>query len=184
MSRNSQKTVTLVIGGVRSGKSRYAQELALQAQRVAFIATAEALDQDMSRRIACHRSERPASWATVEVPIALADALLEYGEQFDMLLVDCLTLWTSNLLTHENRDCRRIFERTEDLCNALHRVSASVVLVSNEVGAGIVPASEDGRLYRDLLGFVNQRVAAASDKVVLLVAGCPLAIKQPAESRL
>jgi adenosylcobinamide kinase/adenosylcobinamide-phosphate guanylyltransferase len=179
---NLQKTITLVIGGVRSGKSRYAQELTSHSSRAAFLATAEALDDDMSQRIAQHKSERPASWATVEAPIALEDALLECGDQFDTLLVDCLTLWTSNLLTSEGRDRNRIFARADRLCEVLRSISASVVLVTNEVGSGVVPVSEDGRLYRDLLGYVNQRVAAVADKVVLLVAGCPLMIKQPAEA--
>lgn len=183
LSRNSHKIVTLVVGGVRSGKSRYAQELASQSERVAFVATAEALDDDMRQRIARHQDERPASWATVEVPNALEDALLECGGQYDLLLVDCLTLWTSNLLTCEGGDTDRIFARADRLCQVLRSISASVVLVSNEVGSGIVPASEDGRLYRDLLGHVNQRVAAVADKVVLLVAGCPLVIKQPAEAQ-
>jgi adenosylcobinamide kinase/adenosylcobinamide-phosphate guanylyltransferase len=119
----------------------------------------------------------------LEVPNTLEDALLERGEQFDMLLVDCLTLWTSNLLSCEGRDRSRIFARADRLCDVLHSISASVVLVTNEVGSGVVPVSEDGRLYRDLLGYVNQRVAAVADKVVLLVAGCPLVIKQSAEDR-
>ncbi len=184
MSTNSHKTVTLVVGGVRSGKSRFAQDLASQSDRVAFVATAEALDDDMSQRIARHKGERPASWTTLEVPIDLEDSLLECGEQFDLLLIDCLTLWTSNLLSCEAGDSSRILARADRLCDVLRSISASVVLVSNEVGSGIVPASEDGRLYRDLLGYVNQRVAAVAEKVVLLVAGCPLVIKQSHEARL
>lgn len=184
MSGNSHKTVTLLLGGVRSGKSRYAQDLASPGSRVAFVATAEALDDDMALRIARHKSERPALWTTVEVPVDLEDALIQCGEEFDLVLIDCLTLWISNLLGSEGGDSHRILARADRLCGVLRGISASVILVSNEVGSGIVPVSEDGRLYRDLLGYVNQRVAAVADKVVLLVAGCPLVIKQPSEARL
>jgi adenosylcobinamide kinase/adenosylcobinamide-phosphate guanylyltransferase len=180
VSGNSQKAVTLVLGGARSGKSRYAQELVSHGDRVAFVATAEALDENMRQRIARHQRERPGSWTTMEAPLALEDCLLEHGKSFDVLLVDCLTLWTSNLLTCEQRDSTRILARADRLCAVLRTIPSSVVLVSNEVGCGIVPVSDDARLYRDLLGCVNQRVAAVADQVVLLVAGCPLVIKQVA----
>ncbi len=170
-----------MLGGARSGKSCYAQELASRSERVGFIATAEALDDEMRERIARHRRERPASWSTVEVPIALEDALLENEARHDLLLVDCLTVWTSNILYHEGRDSSRIFARVDCLCKTLARIAADVILVSNEVGGGVVPEYEDGRLYRDLLGTVNQKVAAVADDVILLVAGCPLVIKRAAE---
>ena len=183
MSRDSGRRIVLVLGGVRSGKSRYAQELAARGRRVAFLATAEAGDDEMRQRIARHREERPAWWTTFEVPIALEDALLQCGAgQFDTILIDCLTVWTANLMEHEGQDCEVVLAHADRLAKLLRSVSGSVVLVSNEVGSGIVPDNEIGRTYRDLLGGVNQRVAAAADEVILLVAGCPLFIKQPSEA--
>jgi adenosylcobinamide kinase/adenosylcobinamide-phosphate guanylyltransferase len=177
----SQKTVTLVLGGARSGKSRYAQQLAAGGQRVAFLATAEASDDEMRQRIARHRAERPPAWSTVEVPLDLEAAVLECGESFDLLLIDCLTLWTANLLASERGDAQRILARAARLCHALHRTPAGVVLVSNEVGEGIVPDNAVARAYRDLLGEINQRVAKAADVVLLMVAGYPITVKTRVE---
>jgi adenosylcobinamide kinase / adenosylcobinamide-phosphate guanylyltransferase len=181
MSERSARRVVLVLGGVRSGKSRYAQELATRGRRVGFIATAEACDDDMRQRIARHRQERPASWTTFEVPLALEDTLLNCGNQFDTILIDCLTVWTANIMQAEASDEHRVLARADRLAKVLREIPASVVLVSNEVGSGVHPDTEMGRTYRDLLGFVNQRVAAAADEVILLVAGCPLFVKQSAE---
>jgi adenosylcobinamide kinase/adenosylcobinamide-phosphate guanylyltransferase len=181
MSEQSARKVIFVLGGVRSGKSRYAQELATRGKRVAFVATAEACDDDMRQRIARHRQDRPASWTTFEAPLALEDTLLECGNQFDTVLIDCLTVWTANVMQREASDSQRVLAHAERLANVLRSVSASVILVSNEVGSGVHPNTAMGRDYRDLLGFVNQRVAAVADEVILLVAGCPLVIKQPAE---
>jgi len=153
----------------------------MRSQRVAFIATAEACDDDMRQRIARHRSDRPASWVTFEAPLALEDTLQQCGNQFDVVLVDCLTVWTANVMQHEGSDSDRVLAHADRLAEVLVNVSASVVLVSNEVGSGIHPTTEIARAYRDLLGFVNQRVAAAADEVILLVAGCPLVVKQPTE---
>jgi adenosylcobinamide kinase/adenosylcobinamide-phosphate guanylyltransferase len=183
MDTSSSKSITLVLGGVRSGKSHYAQNLVTGGGRIAFIATAEALDAEMQQRINRHREERPASWATLEAPIALEDAIQHCSDKFDTVLVDCLTLWTSNLMAVEESDVDRIFARADHLCASLTQVTSSVVLVSNEVGSGIVPMSDDGRLYRDLLGGVNQRVAAVADRVLLLVAGYPLTVKDSAVQR-
>jgi len=180
MQARSSKSITLVLGGARSGKSHYAQSLVTGAGRVAFIATAEALDPEMRQRIARHLAERPASWTTLEAPIALEDAILQCSGSFDYILVDCLTLWVSNLMTAEGGDSDRVFMRAARLCDALRQVTSPVVLVSNEVGSGIVPVSDAGRLYQDLLGGVNQRVAAVADRVLLLVAGYPLTVKEPA----
>lgn len=182
MSEHSARRITLVLGGVRSGKSRYAQEFAARGTCVAFIATAEACDDDMAQRIARHRAERPANWTTFESPIKLEDTLLECGNRFDTVLIDCLTVWTSNIMQAENSDEQRVLAHADRLAEVLRTISASVILVSNEVGSGIHPNTEIGRAFRDLLGFVNQRVAAAADEVILLVAGCPLVVKQPAEA--
>jgi adenosylcobinamide kinase/adenosylcobinamide-phosphate guanylyltransferase len=181
MSEHSARRITLVLGGVRSGKSRYAQEFAARGKRVAFIATAEACDDDMAQRIARHRAERPANWTTFEAPLALEDTLLECGDRFDTVLIDCLTIWTSNIMQAEKADEDFVLAHADRLTEVLRTISASVILVSNEVGSGIHPNTEIGRAFRDLLGFVNQRVAAAADEVILLVAGCPLVVKHPAE---
>jgi adenosylcobinamide kinase/adenosylcobinamide-phosphate guanylyltransferase len=181
MSDESERRVVLVLGGVRSGKSRYAQDFAARGKRVAFLATAEACDEEMRQRIARHRAERPANWTTVEVPVTLEDAFARCNGNFDTILIDCLTVWTANLMEHEAQDYERVLAHADRLAQLLRRASGSVVLVSNEVGSGIVPDNEMGRNYRDLLGGINQRIAAAADEVILLVAGCPLVIKQQAE---
>jgi adenosylcobinamide kinase/adenosylcobinamide-phosphate guanylyltransferase len=135
----------------------------------------------MRQRIARHKEDRPASWTTFETPVALENTLEQYGSQFDTILVDCLTVWSANLLEHEGSDSDRVLAHADRLARVLRDMSCKVVLVSNEVGSGIVPDNELGRLYRDVLGGINQRVAAAADEVILLVAGCPLVIKQPSE---
>jgi adenosylcobinamide kinase / adenosylcobinamide-phosphate guanylyltransferase len=177
----NSRRIVFVTGGVRSGKSRYAQELAMRGRQVAFIATAESRDDDMKRRIARHQEERPANWRTVEAPIALPEAIERCGAESDTILVDCLTLWTSNLLELEGQNSARILAHADRLVEALRSVPATVIFVSNEVGGGIVPENDLARFYRDMLGFINQRVAAIADDVVLLVAGCPLFAKRAEE---
>ncbi len=184
MQVSSSKTITLVLGGARSGKSHFAQDMVTGYGRVAFIATAEALDDEMRQRIARHREERPATWTTLEAPLAVEDAILQCSGNFDIVLVDCLTLWTSNLMAAEDSDRERIFVRAARLCDALRQSTSSVVLVSNEVGSGIVPENDAARLYRDLLGGVNQQVASVADRVLLLVAGYPLMVKDSVAGRL
>jgi adenosylcobinamide kinase/adenosylcobinamide-phosphate guanylyltransferase len=179
-SKQDKKQITLILGGVRSGKSHYAQSFVSGFSRVAFIATAEALDAEMQARISRHRDERPGNWTTFETPLELEDAILGCSGKFDVILVDCLTLWISNLMAAEHCDSSRIFARAARLSEALRASSSSVVLVSNEVGSGIVPVSDSGRLYRDLLGGTNQQVAAVADRVLLLVAGYPLTVKDSA----
>jgi adenosylcobinamide kinase/adenosylcobinamide-phosphate guanylyltransferase len=179
MDSGSPRGVTLVLGGVRSGKSRYAQRLAERGGRVGFIATAERRDdEEMRRKIERHRSERPDHWITIEEPLDLASAI-ECGTRCcDLLLVDCLTLFAAKLLEAHGNDEEGIASRVEALCAALKSASpCAVILVSNEVGSGVVPAFEMGRRYRDLLGEINQRVAAIADQVCLMVAGLPLGIK-------
>jgi adenosylcobinamide kinase/adenosylcobinamide-phosphate guanylyltransferase len=183
MSEESGRSIVLVLGGVRSGKSRYAQELAARGERVAFLATAEARDDDMRQRIERHRDDRPSAWTTVEEPLALEESLLACRGKFDTILIDCLTVWTANLMEREGQDCDRIFAHADRLAQVLCGMSCRVVMVSNEVGSGIVPDNEMARFYRDVLGGINQRIAAAADQVILLVAGCPLVIKQADEVR-
>jgi adenosylcobinamide kinase/adenosylcobinamide-phosphate guanylyltransferase len=176
-TRDLTGEITLVLGGVRSGKSRYALQLAGRAQRVTFLATAERReDEEMRRKIERHRSERPQHWETIEEPLHLAAAIASAGN-CDLLLIDCLTLFAGKLLEVHGENRPGIVLAIDSLCNALTASPRPVVLVSNEVGSGVVPAFEMGRQYRDLLGEINQRVALIADRVVLMVAGLPLALK-------
>ena len=179
MHTASAQDVILVLGGVRSGKSRYALQLAESAQRVTFLATAERReDEEMQRKIDRHRAERPQHWTTIEEPLNLA-AAIESVNGCDLLLIDCLTLFAGKMLEVFGDDSAAISECIGTLCAALKAPPCSIVLVSNEVGSGVVPAFEMGRRYRDLLGEINQRVAAIANHVVLLVAGLPLTLKSP-----
>ena len=164
----SLSELTLVLGGARSGKSRHAESL-LREPRV-YVATAEALDDEMRARIAAHRAVRTA-WETIEAPLDVPGALQTAGER--AVLVDCLTLWLSNLLLGEHD----IAAATEALMAGLARRAAPTVLVANEVGFGIVPDNALARRFRDEAGRLNQRIAARADAVVLVVAGIPVRIK-------
>jgi adenosylcobinamide kinase/adenosylcobinamide-phosphate guanylyltransferase len=169
----------LVLGGARAGKSGHAAAwAATRGERVVFVATAEPLDPDMAARIAAHRAARPPGWATVEAPLALAEALADLEGKADVVVVDCLNLWVANLLGRPpGRTDEALRAETGRLTAVLARRAFDVVLVSNEVGSGVHPETAVGRRFRDLLGTVNQAVAAAADEVVLMVAGCPLRVK-------
>jgi adenosylcobinamide kinase/adenosylcobinamide-phosphate guanylyltransferase len=171
-------SITLVLGGVRSGKSRFAQRIAERAERVAFIATAERReDAEMLAKIERHRAERPTTWTTIEEPLALSRIIQEAGRDCDVLLIDCLTLYAANLLEACGDDALKLQTHIDELCLALRSAPCSVVLVSNEVGSGVVPAYELGRRFRDLVGEINQRVASVADTVLWMVAGLPMALK-------
>ena len=165
----------LVLGGARSGKSRFAQDLAERSGLTpVLVATAEGLDEEMAARIAHHRSARsPGSWLVREEPLALPDAVAGEAGPGRVVVADCLTLWLSNLLLAE----ADVEAATRALTAALRRSDGPLVLVSNEVGSGIVPATSLGRLFRDAQGRLNQEVAAACDAVVLVTAGCPTLVK-------
>ena len=171
--------VSLVLGGARSGKSTYAEKLATGtlfggAPRPAlYIATAEAGDVEMATRIMAHRARRGANWTTIEVPLALDEALLGNAVGGRPILVDCLTLWLSNLM-HAGRD---LDEAADELVWALDDLAAPVVLVSNEVGLGIVPETPLGRAFRDAQGRLNMRMAERADRVISMTAGLPLVLK-------
>lgn len=141
------------------------------------MATAQAGDADMAARIARHRAERPAHWRTVEEPYDVVPRLRRCGADADGIVVDCLTLWVANLMLRGDAD-EWVVKQVEELA-ALLPLAADVTLVSNEVGEGVHPPTAEGRRFRDLLGTVNQRVAAAADRVVLMVAGIPLVVKAP-----
>lgn len=184
MQETRQGSVTLVLGGARSGKSRYAQQLAEQSRRVVFAATAKVTDDEMRAKIDRHREDRPKDWLTVEEPLELAKVLAEHERDNEVIVVDCLTIFAATVLETEGENSEAIDRRVEALCAALERVQCNVVLVSNEVGSGVVPAYPLGRRYRDLLGEINQRVARVADDVVLMVAGLPLALKGHVEVTL
>jgi adenosylcobinamide kinase / adenosylcobinamide-phosphate guanylyltransferase len=164
--------IILVGGGGRSGKSRYALELARQrGTRLAFLATAQALDGEMTDRIRQHRLERGEGFLTWEEPFELAGAIEFANGKSDAVVVDCLTLWVSNLMLSE----REI--PTDELIAAARRFAGTVIFVSNEVGCGIVPENALARRFRDLAGGLNQRVAAAADEVYWMAFGIPLKVK-------
>ena len=174
------KQLTLILGGIRSGKSSFAQELAASADRVLFLATAEPLDPEMEARIQAHRESRPDHWDTLEEPLDLADALAPILHNYDTILLDCLTLWVSNLL-HSTPDIwtsrRNISTDIEALVDVYKGGEASWIVVSNEVGLGLVATTQLGRIFTDELGRVNRLVAAEADVVYLMTAGLPLRIK-------
>lgn len=165
----------LVLGGARSGKSLYAQQRAeaLGAATLHYVATAEAGDGEMAERIARHRADRGPRWRTVEAPFELADQIAAMDGEEAVLLVDCLTLWASNLLLAE----RDMEAASEELCEAIARFSGHILLVANEVGLGIVPDNALARRFRDAAGRLNQRVAGVADEVVFVAAGLPLTLK-------
>ncbi len=179
--------LTLILGGARSGKSRYAQSLCERSSQVVYIATARAdeidSDREMRERVARHRADRPANWLTVEEPLDLSRAVREAPVEATVL-IDCVTLWVSNLMW-EHRDQTMaaqeelILSRVDDLVLASRRPAGAgeIIIVSNEVGGGLTPDSPVGRAFRDLQGFANQRLARAADKMIFVVAGLPLLLK-------
>ena len=163
-----------VLGGARSGKSLYAQARAEAAgSRPVFVATAEAFDDEMGERIARHRADRDARWTTVEAARDLPAAIDALNSRETALLVDCLTLWVSNMLLAE----ADISRASRQLCDAISRFDGTLILVANEVGLGIVPDNALARAFRDAAGQLNQSVAATVQEVVLITAGLPLTLK-------
>lgn len=178
----------LVTGGARSGKSAYAQRLGeASGERVLFVATALAGDAEMARRIEGHRAGRPRYWRTLEAPEEVARRIAEDVGESGLVIVDCITLLVSNLIMRHTDDAgepadaaaaeRDVIREAEELLECARRVSADFIVVTNEVGLGIVPANAVSRLYRDLLGKANQRLAGAADEVILMVSGLPVSIK-------
>lgn len=181
--------IILILGGARSGKSLFAQQLATElGERVLFIATGTPLDEEMRRRIELHKKARPKTWRTVEVPTSVAKAIGEHVEDADVVILDCLSLLVANLMspTHDPTELEREdYDTVEREVSAeLERVIAlaetlplCLIIVSNEVGMGLVPGYPVGRAYRDLLGKANQFIAQRADRVYLMIAGIPLQLK-------
>ena len=171
--------VTLVLGGARSGKSTHAEKLATASlhgappRQAVYVATAQAGDVEMATRIVAHRARRGANWTTIEEPLKLDEALASAAAHGQPVLVDCLTLWLSNVMLGGGD----VDQAADDLVRALEGVAVPVVLVSNEVGLGVVPDTPLGRAFRDAQGRLNMRMAERADRVVLMTAGLPLTLK-------
>ncbi len=176
--------LTLILGGARSGKSAFAQELAKQnGGRVLYIATARVMDDEMERRVALHKANRPSSWETLELPEKVCAGLKDIASSFDSYLMDCVTMLLNEsfLMLPDEADEVEMVEAAEatvnDLVKAINAHSVHWILVSNEVGMGIVPDTLMGRVFRDIQGRANQQLAAMADDVYLLTAGIPIKIK-------
>lgn len=177
-------TIALILGGARSGKSSYAQQRAEEAGKsVTFLATAQALDDEMGARIQKHRAERPAYWTTLEIPLDIATHIPQI--QSEMIILDCVTLLVSNLLMQfvqndlvdEAPFLSSVQKEVHELLSALRKTDQHWLVISNEVGLGLVPEYQMGRVYRDGLGWANQTLAREADQVIFMVAGIPMVIK-------
>jgi adenosylcobinamide kinase/adenosylcobinamide-phosphate guanylyltransferase len=174
------KKITFLTGGCRSGKSRHALELAQKfaGDQLIFIATCVPFDEEMKQRVARHKKDRGKNWITLEVPIELPEAIRENSAQGNVILVDCLTLWVSNLLMQAPESTEsEIMGFVGDLEQSLQTMQCPAFLVSNEVGTGIVPENKIARQFRDIIGMANQRVAACADEVIWMVSGIPVIVK-------
>jgi adenosylcobinamide kinase/adenosylcobinamide-phosphate guanylyltransferase len=174
------KKLVLVLGGARSGKSRFAQKMATEdGGKVLFVATAEARDEEMSARIDLHRKSRPAHWRTLEIPGGLGQKLKTNAGDAQVIIIDCLTLLISNIMGGGRLESagKRVMGEVEDLIRAAGQIEATVIIVSNEVGLGLVPDNRLGRDFRDVAGKANQLLAEAASEVYFMVSGLPLKLK-------
>jgi len=172
-----QKRIIFITGGARSGKSRFAQELGQKfPEPRAYLATAQPLDREMTERILRHKQSRAADWHTLEEPLRVAEAIRENGSRFHLILLDCLTLWISNLMMAGWSE-EKIVRDTDLLIEAGQGTECSLIFVGNEVGMGIVPENPQARTFRDLSGLVQQKIAREADEVYLMVSGLPQRIK-------
>lgn len=169
------RKLVFITGGARSGKSKFALK---EASRIlgnkAYIATAEAIDEEMRERIEKHKKQRGNIWDTYEEPIKIVDVIKDIEDQYSVIVIDCLTLWLSNLFLNN----KNVEKEIESLYSSLSAVHCPLFIVSNEVGTGIVPENEMARKFRDMAGFLNQNIAEIADEVYMMIAGIPLKIKE------
>ena len=171
------KKVIFITGGCRSGKSRFALNYTNQHfSKKIYLATCEALDEEMAQRIEHHKKMRGPEWHTIEEPVETVDKIRQYGDKVEVILLDCITLWLSNILMKWDSDSR-IMDEVDRLVNMIKQSPTSFIIVSNEVGMGIVPTEPLGRRFRDLSGMANQRIAEVADTVIYMVSGIPLFLK-------
>ncbi|HUL20447.1 MAG TPA: bifunctional adenosylcobinamide kinase/adenosylcobinamide-phosphate guanylyltransferase [Thermodesulfobacteriota bacterium] len=167
----------LVTGGCRSGKSQFALDYANRHfHKKLYLATCEALDEEMAKRIEDHKKKRGMDWQTVEEPIKIAEAIEEHGKSVEVVLLDCVTLWLSNLLMRQKSD-HEIVKEVSGLIDTVKQSQASIISVSNEVGMGLVPVEPLGRRFRDLAGMANQKIAEVAQTVIFMVSGIPMFLK-------
>ena len=176
MAHRERSKLILVLGGAASGKSQAALSLAGQRGPRAFVATGQALDREMKARIERHQATRSSDWETVEIPTDIGMWISSNNITYQSVIIDCLTLWLSNMKGRRMRDSA-ICDATADLLRAIRRTKSCIVIVSNELGMGLVPATKPVRAFRDLAGRINQKVAAEADEVYLVVSGLPLRLK-------
>ncbi|ADR19789.1 bifunctional adenosylcobinamide kinase/adenosylcobinamide-phosphate guanylyltransferase [Calditerrivibrio nitroreducens] len=164
--------VTFITGGIKSGKTKFGLKIGQKYQKKVYIATAEPFDEEMKKKIDLHRAERGVYWETIEEPINLDDAV-KRSLKFDLIMIDCITVWLNNLLYHQ----KNVEEYIYRFILSLNDVKNEVVIISNEIGMGVVPIEETARNYLNLLGIINQRIASISDNLVFMVSGYPLFLK-------
>ena len=171
------KRMIFITGGSQSGKSRYALDYANRHfLRKLYLATSEALDEEMVRRIELHKKARGREWQTVEEPIEVVSRIRQYADKVDIILLDCMTLWLSNLLLRWDQE-QKIIDEIGRLSETIREIETPLIMVSNEVGMGLVPVDPLGRRFRDLSGVANQRMAEAADTVIFMVSGIPMFLK-------
>jgi adenosylcobinamide kinase/adenosylcobinamide-phosphate guanylyltransferase len=171
------KKMIFITGGCRSGKSRYALDYTNQHfSKKLYLATCEALDEEMAQRIEHHKKMRGPEWQTIEEPIEIVEKIRQYGDKVEVILLDCITLWLSNLLIKWNDDLR-VMEEVNQLIDTIKQSQTFFIMVSNEVGMGIVPAEPLSRRFRDLSGMANQKIAEMADTVIFTVSGIPIFLK-------
>lgn len=186
----NKEHLILISGGARSGKSRFAEQLAAEKAKqrenaaVLYLATCEVRDEEIKQRIEIHQTRRPSSWLTVEEPLHTDRKVREYGDRYPVILLDCITLWVSNYLLSKSDDTwhqpsilDELLGKTDQMIEAARRTNTILIAVTNEVGLGIVPDTPLGRVYRDYAGLVNQRLAEAADQAYLVAMGIPVSLK-------
>jgi len=174
----NKKKIIFITGGARSGKSQFALELARSfTGPKAYLATAQPLDREMAERIRRHKRNRPKDWQTLEEPLRVSEILEEKGDNFGLILIDCLTLWISNgLMAHWTE--KKFLQEADRLCEVCRETRCSLIIVSNEVGLGIVPDNPSARMFRDLSGLIHQKISRQADEVYFMVSGIPLQLKK------